>query len=73
MIRLDLFKCKLKLNVDVFKDLIGILDVIKFVDLKIEIIFILLSGIDLTCVIIKLVCELGELNINGDVIGGCFL
>lgn len=56
---------------DVFKDLIGILGVIKFVDLKVEIKFILLCEIDLICVNIKLVCELNDLNI--DVIGGCFL
>lgn len=54
-----------------FKDLIGILGVIKFVDLKVEIKFILLNGIDLMCVIMKLVCELDDLNVN--VIGGCFL
>lgn len=43
MKRLDLFKCDLELNVDVLKDLIGVLEVIKFVDLKIERILILIN------------------------------
>lgn len=69
----DLSKCTVKFKADVSKDLTGILEVTKFADLKTETTSIPLSGIDLTCATIKLVCELGESNINGDVTGGCFL
>ncbi|XP_052707666.1 E3 ubiquitin-protein ligase TRIM39-like [Crassostrea angulata] len=69
--RSDLSKCKLKLNADVSKDLTGILEVTKFADLKTKTTSIPLSGIDMTCATMKLVCELDDSNVG--VTGGCFL
>lgn len=69
--RSDLSKLRIKMHLDVSKDLTGILGVTKFADLKAETKSIPLCEIDLTCANIKLVCELNDSNT--DVTGGCFL
>lgn len=69
--RSDLSKLRIKMHLDVSKDLTSILGVTKFADLNEETKSIPLCEIDLTCANMKLVCEL--VDSNGDVPGGCFL
>lgn len=66
-----MFKLRLNLYLDVFKVLMRILEVKKFLEIQIEFYLVLLCGIDFVNVCMELI---GELNgLEGDVIGGCFL
>lgn len=59
----------MKLNF--LKDFIGVFKVIKFIDLKIEMKFVFLRGIEFINVEMKVFYELFDLS--GEIIGGCFL
>nr|XP_022305489.1 E3 ubiquitin-protein ligase TRIM33-like [Crassostrea virginica] len=61
-----------KLHSEASKQLSTILDTFGLADVKVEVKYIPIGSIDLTCADIKLVCELPETG-GGDIFGGCFL
>nr|XP_022305488.1 E3 ubiquitin-protein ligase TRIM31-like [Crassostrea virginica] len=61
-----------KLHSEASKQLSTILDTFGLADVKVEVKYIPIGRIDLTCADMKLVCELSESG-AGDIFGGCFL
>ncbi|XP_052682105.1 RING finger protein 207-like [Crassostrea angulata] len=64
-------KLRLNLHSHFSEDLPRILQVTKFSDIKAEIEYIPLRGIDFSCACMKMICDLT--GSKGDITGGCFL